>query len=268
MKRFIFSLLLCELFALTGLAGDKTIKGHIVDDKGNNVEFVSIHVDSIYAVSDKEGYFSITIPQGMTQKLRFSHISYQPLIVPYSVYNKKNDLRLTLKEKVNDLSAVAVVSSKKQKSIFGKGMRVPGDVAFKDIQNTTYEVGPLFTPNTDYYVRSASLRVQECTFTSCTIRMIIYEVKGKQLIPIQHRPAYLHLSKVPDKKDFTLSLDEPVNLMNDHKYYVGIAVVHTNGTGELHFPAYFRKGCYRNLCTGRQKQFPVSMGVSLYGGRK
>ena len=119
MKRFIFTFLLCGLFALIGVAGNKTIKGHVVDDKGNNVEFVSIHVDSIYAVSDRNGYFSITIPEGVTQELRVSHISYQPLIVPHSVWGKKNDLRLALKEKVNDLSDVAVVSAKKQKSIFG-----------------------------------------------------------------------------------------------------------------------------------------------------
>ena len=36
---------------------NRTIKGHIVDESGRNVEFASIHADSIYAVSDKDGNF-------------------------------------------------------------------------------------------------------------------------------------------------------------------------------------------------------------------
>ena len=31
------------------------------------------------------------------------------------------------------------------------------------------------------------------------------------------------------------------------------------------FPAYFKKGCVRNLCTDRKKNLPVTLGVSLYG---
>ena len=37
------------------------------------------------------------------------------------------------------------------------------------------------------------------------------------------------------------------------------------GHGEIHFPAYFKKGCVRNLCTDRKKNLPVTLGVSLYG---
>ena len=39
----------------------------------------------------------------------------------------------------------------------------------------------------------------------------------------------------------------------------------SSGNGEIHFPAYFKKGCVRNLCTDRKKNLPVTLGVSLYG---
>ena len=39
--------------ALACVAANRTIKGHVVDESGRNVEFVSIHVDSVYAVYDK-----------------------------------------------------------------------------------------------------------------------------------------------------------------------------------------------------------------------
>ena len=38
----------------------------------------------------------------------------------------------------------------------------------------------------------------------------------------------------------------------------------SSGNGEIHFPAYFKKGCVRNLCTDRKKNLPVTLGVSLY----
>ena len=50
MRRFIFFLIVCEFFSLACIAANKTIKGHIADEFGKNVE---LYVDSIYAVSDK-----------------------------------------------------------------------------------------------------------------------------------------------------------------------------------------------------------------------
>lgn len=62
MRRFIFFLIACEFFSLACIAANKSIKGHIVDEFGKNVEFASVYVDSIYAVSDKEGKFSLGCP--------------------------------------------------------------------------------------------------------------------------------------------------------------------------------------------------------------
>ena len=64
-------------------------------------------------VSDKEGKFSLVVPDGMKQELVISHISYQTSKIPYDVYSKKTSLQLTLKEKTCDLSDITVVSGKK-----------------------------------------------------------------------------------------------------------------------------------------------------------
>ena len=106
MRRFIFFLIVCEFFSLACIAANKTIKGHIVDEFGKNVEFASVYVDSIYAVSDKEGNFSLVVPDGMKQELVISHISYQTSKIPYDVYSKKPSLQLTLKEKTCDLDCL------------------------------------------------------------------------------------------------------------------------------------------------------------------
>jgi hypothetical protein len=56
-----------------------------------------------------------------------------------------------------------------------------------------------------------------------------------------------------------------VKLQKRHKYYVGLAVVSTNGIGEIHFPAYIHKGYVRNLGTNKTRKFPATMGISLRG---
>ena len=265
MNNSFFILLLCGLMTLTALARDITMKGRIVDANGRGIEYVSIHVDSLYTVSDRDGNFSLTIPDDMKADLVVNHISYEPYALKSSLWHRSTNWAITLEEKVNDLADVAIVSGKKQKSIVDKGMRAPGDVTFHNIKNTTYEIGPLFTPSKNFFVGSAQLRVQKSTFTSCTVRLIIYEVRGNQFVPVQHSPLYLHLTQVSGKRDFTFMPEEPIKLLRSHQYYVGIAVMSSNGVGEIHFPAYLRKGCVRNLCTDKKKNLPATLGVSLLG---
>ena len=265
MRRIIFVLIVCEFMSLACIAANKTIKGHVVDEFGKNVEFASVYVDSIYAVSDKEGNFSLVVPDGMKQELVISHISYQTCIIPYNVYSKKTSLQLTLTEKTRNLFDITIVSGKKLEHIVGKGVRAPGDVAFHNIKNTKYETGPLFAVNKDYYVKNAKLRVEKCTFASCTIRLIVYELKGSKFVPVQHKPTYVKLSEISYKKDLYFCIEEPLKLQRNHKYYIGVAVMSSSGKGEIHFPAYFKKGCVRNLCTDRKKNLPVTLGVSLDG---
>ena len=154
---------------------------------------------------------------------------------------------------------------KMQKTIVGRGVRAPGDGAFHNVQNTQYETGPLFSVNNDWLVKNVKLRVQKCSFAYCTIRLIVYEIIGTQFVPIQHRPIYIQVSKISNKKDFSALVEEPLKLKHHHKYYIGVAVMASSGNGEIHFPAYFKKGCVRNLCTDRKKNFPVTLGLSVYG---
>ncbi len=130
-------------------------------------------LDSIYPVSDKEGNFSLVVPDGMKQELVISHISYQTSKMPYDVYSKKTSLQLTLKEKTCDLSDAAAVSGVKQVRHSGKGVRDQVMSHFITLETRNMKRAS-FVVNKDYYVKTAKLRVQKCTFASCTIRLIIY----------------------------------------------------------------------------------------------
>ena len=44
-------------------------------------------------------------------------------------------------------------------------------------------------------------------------------------MPVQHRPLYVRLSEISDKKDLSVWIEEPLKLERNHKYYIGIAVM-------------------------------------------
>ena len=58
-----------------------------------------------------------------------------------------------------------------------------------------------------------------------------YEIIGTQFVPIQHRPIYIQVSKISNKKDFSALVEEPLKLKHNHKYYIGVAVMASSGNG-------------------------------------
>ena len=76
---------LLALVAMTGWA-QTTVKGHVVNERGESVEYVSIGIeeDSVGVISDAQGHFTLTIPAGRKEELTFTHVSYQSVTIPYT----------------------------------------------------------------------------------------------------------------------------------------------------------------------------------------
>lgn len=75
--RFAF-ILLAVIVSVRGFA-QTTVKGHIINERGDSVEYVSIGIeeDSVGVISDAQGQFTLTIPAGRKDELTFTHVSYQ-----------------------------------------------------------------------------------------------------------------------------------------------------------------------------------------------
>ena len=74
MKKLL-STFLFVFVAMTGM-GQTIVKGHVVNERGEDVEYVSIgfEEDSVGVISDARGYFTITIPAGRKNELAFSSL--------------------------------------------------------------------------------------------------------------------------------------------------------------------------------------------------
>ena len=91
------------LFALIAMTGQAqiTIKGSIINERGEKVEYVSIGLeeDSIGTISDANGNFTIEIPANRKNDLVFTHVSFQRAVIPYEIYANGQQLTVTMKDK-------------------------------------------------------------------------------------------------------------------------------------------------------------------------
>lgn len=261
-KIFLLGLLLLE--PSLGMAQYR-IEGMVKNELGEGVEYASVKVDSFYTVSDLKGYFELDLPKGERKELMITHLSYKPVALPWNSY-KTGHVEVTMKENVSNLAEVSIAGKKiKEKKISHKGIKAPGDVVFRNITNTTYEIGPIVSNKKDYLVKTLDFKVKKCTFTECVVRIIIYEIKDNHLVPIQRKPIYLKFSNRQQKEDYAVKPSENIMLLKGHDYYVGVAVVSSTSKGEIHFPAFLRKGYVRNLVSGKMKKLPATMGISMTG---
>ena len=107
-KQTIITIILAFV-AMAGQAQTK-VKGHVVNERGETVEYVSIGIeeDSVGVISDAQGHFALTIPAGRRDDLTFTHVSYQTTTIPYATYADGHELTVTLKDKVVELAEVVV----------------------------------------------------------------------------------------------------------------------------------------------------------------
>ncbi len=95
MKYFKAALLLLIILAANNLLGAE-LKGQAVDNTGKPVEGVNVLTDisSLSAVTDKDGYFTLTYSGTAPTHITFTHISYQPVML--SLKGRKGAINVTL----------------------------------------------------------------------------------------------------------------------------------------------------------------------------
>lgn len=264
MQKIVFAIGLALFYSVLAAAQVK-VKGRICDTNGQGIEYVSINVDSLFAISDAEGVFEMDVPKGHTAPMVFRHISYRSKEVPFDVY-KSGCVDVELEESAQELPLILVSNKKlKEKSVSHKGLKVPGDVAFNNINHTVYEIGPVVNNKKDYIIKSLHFKVEECTYTNCTIRIVIYEMSQGEYTPVQRNPIYMDFSDKTQFTEHTVEVKEEIMLKKGRRYYVGVAMVSSNGKGSIHFPAYLHSGYIRNSATGQTYKLPATLGISMKG---
>ena len=252
--------LITMMLALVTMAGQAqtTVKGHVINERGENIEYVSIGIeeDSVGVISDAQGHFTLTIPAGRKDELTFTHVSYQTVTIPYTTYADGHELTITLKDKVVELAEVVVGKKNKPHTLSGKSWVRTGNAGFVGSHKGDVEWGPIFENKKDYLLTDIMFSIATCKYEECLLSFNCYEVKDKKFVNILNKPIYKRVTPTDNGKELYVSPEETVVLKGKKKYCVTVCLVDMKGDGALYFPANIKSSYARNKVKGKMKKLP------------
>ena len=258
-KTFIIVLLFA--LATQNVQAQTKIKGRVVNERGDGVEYVSIGIeeDSVGVISDAQGHFTLTIPAGRKDDLTFTHVSYQTATIPYNTYAEGRELTVKLRDKVVELAEVVVGKKNKPRTLSGKSWLRSGLVGFTGNQTGDIEWGPIFKNKKDFVLSDILLTISQCKYEECVLSFNVYELRGKQFVNILNKPIYQRITPADDGKQFCVSPSESIVMKGKQKYCITVSMVDVKGKGkgELTFPANFKSSYVRHKVKGKMRKLPA-----------
>lgn len=76
--------------SVCGANGQTKLKGVVKDKNNIGVVYVTVCVDSIFTLTDRNGQFSLELPIGIKGDMTCTHIGYKKKVTPYSIYKASN----------------------------------------------------------------------------------------------------------------------------------------------------------------------------------
>ena len=258
MKHLKSLFLLLAIATSTSGFAQTTVKGHVVNERGKAIEYVSIGIedDNVGVISDAEGHFTITIPAGRKDDLSFTHVSYQPVTIPYSTFATGKELTVTLKDKVVELAEVVANKKNKPKTLSGKSWIRTSQAGFEGDCKGDVEWGPIFKNRKDYQLTDIIVTINKCEYKECILSFNCYEIKDKKFVNVLNKPIYKRITPADNGKQIYVSPEETVVLKGKKKYCLTLSVVDIKGKGRLSFPANFKSSYARHKVKGKMKKIP------------
>ena len=257
-KILVFAMLIAIIAAASPVSAQTTVTGHVVNERGEDVEYVSIGIeeDSVGVISDAQGHFTLTIPVGRKDELTFTHVSYQTATIPHMTYANGHELTVTLKDKVVELTEVVVGKNSKPHTLSGKSWIRTSTASFRGNCKGDIEWGPIFKNRKEYLLTDIMVSIDKCEYEECMLSFNCYEVRDKKLNSILNKPIYKCVTPADNGKRLYVSLEESIVLKGQKKYCVTISMVDMKGNGSLSFPANFKSSYARHRVKGKMKKIP------------
>ena len=278
--RLILALLLLSISVFS--QGRFSVKGRIVNERGEPVEYVQIGVPklSIGTISSVDGHFEINVP---ADTLEFHHVSYQ--LGYYPVSDNEEDVLIVL----NDAElppAVFIGGNTKEKHLLRAGTRIPqgvGDFYRPDGVSEGYELGSVARTRKPFLVKDIQFSIISNHVPGCVAAINIYRIEGEpeEFINILHRPIYVNVALSDEKQDYNVIPEESV-MLEPGRYFISFALVDCDKDAvrkllelpeserdpsamHLLVPLYFKSSYQRFRPLGKMMYFPVNIGVSVKG---
>jgi hypothetical protein len=220
----LFALLLLPVCAL---AQERfTVKGHIVNEKGEAVEYVQVGVpkSGIGVISSADGRFEINVP---ADTLEFHHVSYQ--VGRYPVSGPKENLLIVLKD--SELPpAVAIGGDAKEKYLLQPGIKLKESLAGMGFDmrdgGRGSELGSVATARKPFLVQNIQFTILENYVPGCVAAINIYRIEGEPetFTNILHKPIYFRIPESAKSQHFDIQPGETI-LLEPGRYFIAFQIV-------------------------------------------
>ena len=261
-----------------------TVKGRIVDEKGDAVEYVQLGVPKLQigTVSTADGRFEIEMP---CDTLEFFHVSYQP--AAYPVTGAADDVVIVLHEQELP-PAVLIGGDTKEKYLLRPGTKVLGNkgiisFSLQNGRSEGRELGSVAQVRKPFLVQDILLSVHSNHIPGCVASVNIYRIEGKNesFVNVLRKPIYFEVAVFDDPQPFDIQPEETL-LLEPGKYFIAFQIVgydeqalaaFLDKPGEdrkfwemsMDFIIHFKSSYVREVALGEMKSLPVNIGIAVKG---
>ena len=279
-------LLLALLLLPAGLFAQErvTVKGRIVNEKGEAVEYVQLGVPryQIGTISSVDGRFEISVPR---DTLVFFHVSYQE--AAYPVAGPADDVLIVLREQELP-PAVAIGGKTKEKNLFNPGMKVNEKIGGADFYRAGGsgkgpELGCIAKTKKPFLIRDISFTILDNHIPGCVASINVYRIEGEPetFVNVLHKPIYVNIVESDTRRDYNIQPEETI-LLEPGRYFIALQIVAIDDEAvrkimetpeserhsrvmHMSAPLYFKSSYERYSALGEMVKIPVNIGVSVRG---
>lgn len=261
-----------------------TVKGRIINERGNAVEYVQLGVPKLQigSISAADGRFEIDMP---CDTLEFYHVSYQR--AAYPVTGPADDVVIVLHEQELP-PAIFIGGDTKEKYLLKPGTGLLKSVgiittSMRSGHPSGREIGSVAQTKKPFLVKNILLTVRSNHIPGCVASINIYRIEGKKesFVNVLHKPIYFDVAVSNDPQDYDIRPEETL-LLEPGKYFIAFQIVGCNNEAlqaflaktqeeqefwemSIDFNIYLKSSYVREVAMGEMEHLPVNIGVAVKG---
>ena len=261
-----------------------TVKGRIINEQGEAVEYVQVGVPKLQigTISTADGRFEISVP---CDTLEFFHVSYEA--TSYPVNGADDDVVIVLREQELP-PAVFIGGDTKEKFLLRPGSNVLKNMGIitteiRNEQPSGREIGSVARAKKPFLVKDILLSVHSNHIPGCVASINIYSIEGKNesFVNVLHKPIYFDVAVSDKPQSFDIQPEETI-LLEPGRYFIAFQIVGYDKEAlhaflakpeeerqfwelSMDFNIYMKSSYIREVALGKIESLPVNIGVAVKG---
>jgi hypothetical protein len=261
-----------------------TVKGRIINERGDAVEYVQLGVPKLQigTISAADGRFEIDMP---CDTLEFFHVSFQR--ATYPVTSPADDVVIVLHEQELP-PAIFIGGDTKEKYLLKPGTGLLKSVgiittSMRSGHPSGREIGSVAQTKKPFLVQDILFSVHSNHIPGCVASINIYRIEGKKesFVNVLHKPIYFDVAVSNDPQDFDIQPEETL-LLEPGRYFIAFQIVGCDNEAlqaflakeqeerkfwemSMDFNIYLKSSYVREVALGKMEYLPVNIGVAVKG---